>query len=462
MKKIAKIFACIMAVSVILSMVCIPSFATEEDGIGNVIYEQNFNDIADGSLPEGFTLSETLAAASGTAEVQKGELVVTATNADLGKVMLPSNITAANFIMECDVAFKATRDANRYATIVFRQQEKNEEYYHMCYRFTANGANGCEIACRNPGTWTVLNRGSADVVLSYGDYSHIKIVVYDDMIYEYVNDELVVQGSLENLETMWTSGAFAIGCNFSTCVFDNLKITEITKNIVEPNREKEQKEITAPCESYLIMKGDIAEIMVEDQGGNQVEASIAENGNLLLTVESGAADPQFSINFDNFGRGDEVSIADYPVMAIRARFVTEPYAAGAQCYFYTTTSMNASAEVVLTYNYKQDSDFHTYAMDGRACAKLMELAEEDDCWNGMRFDVVAATNGNPVTIEVEWIAFFKNLASAYAFDGDFSALPTATPTAEPTDTPVPTDTPAPTDTPKPTDEPTEAPATDAP
>ena len=77
-------------------------------------------------------------------------------------------------------------------SIVVRQQPEDERYYHMCVRCNTTASNGVEFAARNPGSWTVYTTASAKKQIGFSNTAHLKMAVYGDTVFEYVNDDLII------------------------------------------------------------------------------------------------------------------------------------------------------------------------------------------------------------------------------------------------------------------------------
>ncbi|MBO7658653.1 MAG: hypothetical protein J6T65_05000 [Clostridia bacterium] len=193
-----------------------------------VIYEENFDGVADGKLPEGWTTPVTNSSFS--AGVKDGRLVITSTNVELGKVLLPDSLNSyGNYIVEADVTFESVRngDKARWMSIVVRQQPEDERYYHMCVRCNTTASNGVEFAARNPGSWTVYTTASAKKQIGFSNTAHLKMAVYGDTVFEYVNDELIIAtDAISSNRAAFKTGGIGFQANFSVITVDNVTVSE--------------------------------------------------------------------------------------------------------------------------------------------------------------------------------------------------------------------------------------------
>ena len=194
---------------------------------GNVIFSEDFDDVKNGTLPDGWTMNDDLKN-GGSAEVRDGKLVINATSVNLGKVLLPASLSQyGNYSVEADVSFKSSTDANRWMSLVVRQQETDENYYHMCVRRTTTAANGVEFAIRTPGEWNVVDKTSANTSLGLDNEVHIKMSIADGMVYEYVDgEEVLVTSALSGMRKVAATGGIGIQANYSVITVDNVVVSE--------------------------------------------------------------------------------------------------------------------------------------------------------------------------------------------------------------------------------------------
>ena len=196
--------------------------------IGKVLYSEDFDGVADGKLPEGWTLSPTLKN-GGSAKVEGGKLIIDASSVELGKVLLPDTLSGnGNYAIEADVAFLSSRDASRWMSLVARQQPTDQDYCHMCVRRSTTAANGVEFALRTTGAgWNVLTTASAAKDLGIDREVHIKMCITDNWVFEYIDGDEVLAGEfLDGIRGALATGGVGIQANFSKISVDNVKVSE--------------------------------------------------------------------------------------------------------------------------------------------------------------------------------------------------------------------------------------------
>lgn len=196
-----------------------------------VLFSENFDGLADGSLPDGWTVSSALEK-GGSAAVRNGALVIDASGVELGKVLLPDTLAEyENYTFEADLTFDRVRDAARWFSLVFRQQETDEMYYQMCVRSGTSASNGVELAVRSPGAWNVLTTASAADEAATGTTVHLKMSLYGSTVLEYFDGDLVIESdALGGLPKEYKAGRLGLQANFSVVTVDNITVTALTEN----------------------------------------------------------------------------------------------------------------------------------------------------------------------------------------------------------------------------------------
>ena len=196
---------------------------------GKEIYSENFDAVANGSLPEGWTLSPTLKN-GGKAYVEDGKLIIDASTVELGKVLLPDSLAdLSDYVIEADVAFTSSRDESRWMSLVVRQQENDQQYYHMCVRRNTTLSNGVEFAERSASGWSVMVTGAADSALGLDNETHLAMYICGDTVHEYVNGDLVIAtDAIAAIRSPYGKGVPGIQANFSVITVDNVKVSEVS------------------------------------------------------------------------------------------------------------------------------------------------------------------------------------------------------------------------------------------
>lgn len=184
-----------------------------------VLYETNFDNVADGELPAGYSRLE------GTnSKIEDGALVLDATS-KVQRVSLPDYLYMFNnYDISADVQMLSANESSRWCSIMYRiQDEPKYEYYQMAVRQNATATNGVEFAQRTTSnTWNVMNTHSYTEALK-GDTSYkFNIKVFGDKVQEYINDKLMIATSNA---TEYQTGGIGFQTNGCKVKYDNIKVT---------------------------------------------------------------------------------------------------------------------------------------------------------------------------------------------------------------------------------------------
>lgn len=189
-----------------------------------VLYEENFDNIENGTLPSGWTMLQ--GSSTEKAVVQDGALVLTSSAAysDPIRVMLPEYLRVfENYKISVDSTCLAAVNNTRWNSVMFRIQENTNQYYQMAVRQNATATNGVEFAQRTPSdTWNVPDTGSYSEALDANKMYNYEVKVYGSRVRESINGNVVVDS---NMATEYTKGGIGFQAEGSTMKVDNIKIT---------------------------------------------------------------------------------------------------------------------------------------------------------------------------------------------------------------------------------------------
>lgn len=121
---------------------------------GNVIYSENFDSYANGTLPANYT------ARSGQQSgwtVQNGKLVGSFNSSSMVECRLALPALGGNFVYQADMSFNAYVTTDRWTSIMYRGPRSSDQlgYYHFSNRF--NGAGTIEDRTTDSNWETLLN-----------------------------------------------------------------------------------------------------------------------------------------------------------------------------------------------------------------------------------------------------------------------------------------------------------------
>jgi hypothetical protein len=200
------------------------------------------------------------------------------------------------------------------------------------------------------------------------------------------------------------------------------------------------------------------------QSKNQIEDVYFDSEKKCWSIDVAAGgDPFIEFGFGTLIASedmDSVSADDYKIIQLGVRVNTAEGAGSGSMYYQTDIHGGYSEAQNVLYNYAKSDNIQCVNIDFNKAGNWK--GEVANC----RYDLFTSCKEN-TTVDLYYIAFFADKASADAFAAKFSengmaALPTAAPTPTKAPTAVPTEVPvtaAPTDAPAVTEN---APATDAP
>lgn len=180
--------------------------------------QEDFNEIANGSLPDHWKVIE------GTAYVQDGQLtLVSPSSSKPARVSIPLNINKGDYIFEADLTFQSAVEDTRWASLMYRIQHENYPYYQFAMRRGTTALNGLEFAIRNANNqWEVPDTNFYHEPFAFGKTYRIKIIASGNRVQQFVNDELVIN---TDLASQWSQGNIGFQVNGATAHFDNVRLT---------------------------------------------------------------------------------------------------------------------------------------------------------------------------------------------------------------------------------------------
>ena len=262
-----------------------------------VIYSENFDEIKDGTMPEGWT--RTAGSTESKAAVYDGAFIIDAKESsdNPSRVLLPKYLNKfSNYKITADVTHLEANNNSRWNSITYRVQDDPNYYYQMAVRQNATASNGVEFA-----QWTLNNNWNVPVTNSYTEaisadkmYNY-KVMIYKNRVQEYINDALMIN---TDLATEYTKGGVGFQANGSKMKVDNVKITLQEKDLPKTASDKyvDVNEITnnismAPTTILKINSVNDADILNQNtlpaNGWLKINSDInviSENGERLCSL----------------------------------------------------------------------------------------------------------------------------------------------------------------------------------
>ena len=192
-----------------------------------VLLEEDFDDVAEGALPEGWTL------AAGTAQNgyvdADGRLVLDSMSRGNGsgtRVLMPAWLAAfGDYQIEADMQIAEYKNAQRWSAIMYRIQMESAKkipYYLMTFRVNAS-SNGVEFGMRTPGdSWNVMEKASFTENLSSSKSYQISVRTEGKRVIEKINDTTVID---TELASEYLTGGIGFQSDQNKTFVDNVRVT---------------------------------------------------------------------------------------------------------------------------------------------------------------------------------------------------------------------------------------------
>ncbi|QJD84974.1 glycerophosphodiester phosphodiesterase family protein [Cohnella herbarum] len=256
-----------------------------------VLYEENFDAIADGSLPEGWIRKE--GAAVGKAGVKDGALEIDASASpnNPSRVLLPEYLAMfGDYKIEADVTHLAANDAARWNSVMYRIQNNDFPYYQMAVRKDATASNGIEFAERTPANaWNVMDRGTYTEALDPAKMYRYVVRTFGNRVEQQINDKLI---NNNDMATAYAKGGIGFQANGSKMKVDNVRVS-LQQTALTPLPSDLFVNVTEPETKISIAPSVVTEIKSMNDlsalTGTTLPATVIVhvNGDLKVTDPSG-------------------------------------------------------------------------------------------------------------------------------------------------------------------------------
>lgn len=196
--------------------------AKDANDLNYVLYEEDFEQLEDGTMPEGWTRLEGAA----NAGVKAGgfEMDATASPNNPSRVLLPDYLHLfGDYKIEVDMSFLKANENTRWNSLMFRVQNKNYPYYQMAVRKDATAGNGVEFTERNRiNTWYVIKRGSYNTPMEYEQTYQYTVKVKGNRVQESIDNHLIID---TDTATAYSKGGIGLQANGSALRVERIRVT---------------------------------------------------------------------------------------------------------------------------------------------------------------------------------------------------------------------------------------------
>lgn len=250
----------------------------EADDEEYLLYYNDFN--SDASLDE---ITKISASGSADYKLEDGKLVLDASGSesDSVRVLLPSWLSAfGDYTITSNTTITAKANESRWCSIMYRVQNNDSPYYHLCLRANASSSSGVELACRNAASqWEYQTKTSYTEDLDPAKLYKVVLKASGNDADIYIDGEFVGGGyGIDSYRT----GSIGMQASGSTAVFDDIKVTldfgpEETSALAPTVISRVNSE--SDLDSLLVGAPDVA-IMTVDPDGNLLD----KDGATICTI----------------------------------------------------------------------------------------------------------------------------------------------------------------------------------
>ncbi|MCQ6557387.1 glycerophosphodiester phosphodiesterase family protein [Paenibacillus mendelii] len=280
-----------------------------------VLYEENFDAVPNGTLPEGWTRIEGTTAAKAAVNGGVLELDARTSPDNPSRLTLPDYLGLfGDYRIEADITHAAVNDSSRWNSIMYRIQNNDYPYYQMAVRQNATTANGTEFAERTPANgWNVMETASYSEAIQAAKMYHYQVIAKGNRVQQSIDGTVLIDSEAA---TAYASGTIGLQANGSQMKVDNVKVTlqlnslpplpaERFVNVMEPqtsislapsivaavNSAAELAQLTGDATPATVMLHVDAALNVTDSTGNDVIGTVSD----VVDIISGRIIPAFYV-----------------------------------------------------------------------------------------------------------------------------------------------------------------------
>ncbi len=187
-----------------------------------------YADFEDGMLPASWSKIGTSGSYSIESEtVDKGD-GKTSSNRYLAmgkstRILIPMPKGAGDYEIEGDITFTQADNSSRWASIMYRIQNKDYPYFQFAIRQTSTASNGTEFAFRNASNaWDVRQKAPFTENMELGAKHHMKVVVYRNKIKQYLDG---IELEFADNAGDFLTGDIGLQTDLASVRFDNIKVS---------------------------------------------------------------------------------------------------------------------------------------------------------------------------------------------------------------------------------------------
>ncbi|MGE7225469.1 glycerophosphodiester phosphodiesterase family protein [Paenibacillus sp. PDC88] len=253
-----------------------------------VLYEENFDQLADGALPPGWERIQGSTPSAAAVKSGAFELDATKSPDNPSRILLPDYLGAfGDYKIEADVTHLAVNESSRWHSIMYRVQNGNYPYYQMAVRQSAS-SNGVEFAEMTPGNaWNVMEKASYTENIQPDRMYHYTIKTKGNRVQEWIGEQLIID---TDAATAYQKGRIGLQANGSKMKVDNMKVT-LQESPLPPMSAERYVRVAAPETKIALAPSVVSEIKSPDDLAAMNEATLPATVMLYVTADLQVTDP---------------------------------------------------------------------------------------------------------------------------------------------------------------------------
>ncbi|WP_334076693.1 glycerophosphodiester phosphodiesterase family protein [Paenibacillus sanfengchensis] len=256
-----------------------------------VLFAEDFDGMADGAFPEGWTRKQ--GASESAAGVRDGafEMRATVSPDNPSRVLLPDYLSLfGDYAIEADITNTAANNSGRWNSIMFRVQNGDSPYYQMAVRKDPSVYNGVEFAERTASNqWNVMERGSYPEPMEEGKPLRYTVKAYGNRVQEWINELLIIDTAKAEA---YSKGHIGFQADGSTMRIDNIRVTLLEQPLPVPDIKPFVK-VSEPATRIPMAPTVVTEVvygkdLAKLEGGSLPATAIFHvNADLAVTEKNG-------------------------------------------------------------------------------------------------------------------------------------------------------------------------------
>ncbi|WP_045521315.1 glycerophosphodiester phosphodiesterase family protein [Neobacillus niacini] len=275
--KSKRITAVLVSAGIFGSMWMAPvNSSTKVHAAEQALTQENFDQIANGTLPAGWKLVQ------GVAKVVDGKLVLSSPSSGApARVVIPLGNQTGNYVFEADMTFQSAVEDTRWASLMYRIQPNSYPYYQFAIRRGTTSLNGLEFAIRNENNqWVVPETNFYPENMVFNKSYHIKVIASGNRVQQFIDGQLVVDTDQAGT---WASGDVGFQASGTTVQFDNVKVNAYSNAL--PPLGKTNAFLPQEAKTNIVNPPTIISDTVAQEGASSVLLQAKRNEQGQWTVD---------------------------------------------------------------------------------------------------------------------------------------------------------------------------------